>query len=327
MAELSIIIPAYNAERTIAEALKSVLSQSYQDFEVIVIDDGSTDKTGAIIDAFAMRDNKIKNVHCKNGGQAMARTKGLSIATGNWILFLDADDSYTPGAFERIMNETKQSPDFVLFGFNIFSKGKLLRTPNGGNHLMTDDDYEVFKIIRPLMASACNKLYRRDYIKYSFDHDMVYGEDNRFNYKNLRKGLKIISISDCIYNVNIDSEGSVNKRYKLGRMHDLVGNVILQLHIIKHIFNSNDLQEQITKESIATIVNGILRGQKCLTKEECIEEMRGSLREIIELDSYKTSTTHLRLDIAIMWYLLTNFSLESTYQAAKVLNIIRTLVH
>ena len=94
----SIITPVYKAERFIQNCIESVLSQTYQDFELILIDDGSPDKSGTICDEYANNDSRIKVIHKLNGGVSNARNQGLDIATGIYILFLDSDDYLSPEA-------------------------------------------------------------------------------------------------------------------------------------------------------------------------------------------------------------------------------------
>ena len=93
---LSIIIPVYNVEQYINQCIESILIQTYHDYEIILIDDGSTDSSGEICDTYARKDNRIKVVHQLNAGQASARNSGMDLAKGDYIGFLDNDDFYYP---------------------------------------------------------------------------------------------------------------------------------------------------------------------------------------------------------------------------------------
>ena len=99
---ISIIIPAYNVQDCLGATLDSVLAQTYGSLEVIVVDDGSTDGTAKIIDAYAARDSRVKAVHKENGGVTSARLRGLSEATGAYIGFVDGDDLIEPQMYERL---------------------------------------------------------------------------------------------------------------------------------------------------------------------------------------------------------------------------------
>ena len=95
---ISVVIPLYNKESSIAQSLKSVLSQEYDDFEVVIVDDGSTDGSGGVVEA--INDPRIRLIKQENGGPSKARNTGMKNAKGEWILFLDADDELEPGALE-----------------------------------------------------------------------------------------------------------------------------------------------------------------------------------------------------------------------------------
>lgn len=109
MAMISVIIPAYNAERTILETIKSVQEQTFSDFEIIVINDGSKDKTVEIVQS--IKDDRIKIFSYENGGLCTARNRGISHATGEFIAFLDADDLWTPDKLELQLTLLKQHPE------------------------------------------------------------------------------------------------------------------------------------------------------------------------------------------------------------------------
>lgn len=115
---ISVIIPVYNAESDLQSCLDSVICQSFQQRELILIDDGSTDKSGEICDLFAKRDSRIKVIHQKNQGSVAARKRGLSEATGKYTVFVDADDWIERDALEKMyaaIIETKS--DFAAFGY------------------------------------------------------------------------------------------------------------------------------------------------------------------------------------------------------------------
>lgn len=97
---VSVIIPVYNVAKYLDQCLQSVINQSYNDLEIILIDDGSTDESGKMCDKYADIDSRIRVVHSANGGLSAARNKGLDIATGEWIMFLDSDDVMYPTAVE-----------------------------------------------------------------------------------------------------------------------------------------------------------------------------------------------------------------------------------
>ncbi len=100
---ISVIVPVYNAERYLARCVESILAQTHGELELILVDDGSTDGSGALCDGFAMRDGRVRVVHKANGGVSAARNDGIEAARGEWIAFCDNDDFYAPTMLERLL--------------------------------------------------------------------------------------------------------------------------------------------------------------------------------------------------------------------------------
>lgn len=93
MVKVSIVIPVYNRKNFLTVCIKSLLAQSFEDFEICLVDDGSTDGTGLLCDELAEKDTRIRVLHVQNGGAAYARQKGVELATGEWVVFVDSDDT------------------------------------------------------------------------------------------------------------------------------------------------------------------------------------------------------------------------------------------
>ena len=101
---VSVIIPAYNIEDYIGRCLDSIISQTYKNLEIIVVDDGSRDYTGEILDNYAKKDRRIKVIHKENGGVSSARNKGIEAAEGDYIGFIDGDDLIEPGMYKTLVD-------------------------------------------------------------------------------------------------------------------------------------------------------------------------------------------------------------------------------
>ena len=113
---ISVVIPLYNKESSIAQSLKSVLSQEYDDFEVVIVDDGSTDGSVGVVEA--INDPRIRLIKQENGGPSMARNTGVKNAKGEWIVFLDADDEMLPNALETFKNIINAHKDIDIVDCN-----------------------------------------------------------------------------------------------------------------------------------------------------------------------------------------------------------------
>ena len=113
----SIIVPVYKAEKYISECVDSVLAQTFEDFELILADDGSPDRCPEICDEYAKKDSRIKVIHKNNGGASSARNSGIDAACGEYIIFLDSDD-YWEGNYtlQRLAEKSKDGYDIIMFG-------------------------------------------------------------------------------------------------------------------------------------------------------------------------------------------------------------------
>lgn len=138
---LSVIIAIYNVEEYLSECIESLCNQTYQNLEIILVDDGSTDSSGNICDNYAKKDSRIKVIHQKNGGVSKARNTGLNTMTGSYLTIVDSDDTLLPQAFEDgVKNLEKHNLDYVSFGS--------YRSGNGGNgsgllSLSLEDEHNI----------------------------------------------------------------------------------------------------------------------------------------------------------------------------------------
>lgn len=158
---LSIIVPIYNSEATLASCVDSILSQPFRDFELILVDDGSTDGSSALCEMYRVQDGRIRYVRRENGGLSAARNSGLSVAGGSYVSFVDSDDEVYPefyaAAFDGLLGR-----DFDLFmvGMDRF-KGEWKFREVDQKRLSKDELYELFLTTNYVGLSACNKIFRR----------------------------------------------------------------------------------------------------------------------------------------------------------------------
>lgn len=116
--KVSVIVPIYNVEKYLKRCIDSILSQTFTDFELILVDDGSPDKCGEICDVYARGDTRIKVLHLENGGVSNARNKALDVAQGKYITFCDGDDSWKPFLLEKAYNTMEEyGVDCVLYNY------------------------------------------------------------------------------------------------------------------------------------------------------------------------------------------------------------------
>ena len=224
----SVIIPVYNVEKYINRCLKSILSQRYDDLEIIVIDNGSTDSSGSICDTYASEYSNISVYHIENHGVGSARNFGLSKARGEFIYFVDSDDYLVGNLFAEF--EGKLTPDFDLLVFSYYNSFEQEMTeknrtkkilPYNGSY----DKYDFSKIFKDLFLSdmlytVWNKFYRREFLienNISFEKYEL-GEDVRFNLNAYRNVNKVYLSQDSYYVYVIGRKGSAMSSYNPKRL-------------------------------------------------------------------------------------------------------------
>lgn len=159
--KLSIIVPIYNSEKTLQRCIDSILQQSFLDFELLLIDDGSTDHSGRMADELALADNRIKVVHKENGGLSDARNAGIDRATGRYITFVDSDDEVTHDTYQQIIGILDHHPEVDILEYPVTERKGC---PN--QHLFIPDERLYTNALDWLAEKglehcwACNKVFK-----------------------------------------------------------------------------------------------------------------------------------------------------------------------
>ena len=208
MKKISVILPVYNAEKYIRPTVESILTQTYPSLEIIAADDGSTDSTPEILKELAAADERLKLLRLTNGGAASARNAALSVATGDYVGFIDSDDIAMPRLYERLSVALEESDaDIAQCGF-------LIEDGDKGEAVYTYDEVydspadKKTALIRTAPAVWC-KLYRREVIGDTrFDTRYRIGEDILFNLEILAKSKRVVMIGEPLYRY-VQREGSI----------------------------------------------------------------------------------------------------------------------
>ena len=170
---VSIIVPIYNVEQYISKCIESILAQTYRDFELILVDDGSPDNCGKICDEYAKQDSRVHVIHQENKGVSAARNAGISLAKGEYISFIDGDDYVEKDFFERIITQFTDEVDCVCFGYNSVDDDDnelgTLRYQTECFKLNTEKERCEFianKLLQHRITwEVTNKIFRRDVIE------------------------------------------------------------------------------------------------------------------------------------------------------------------
>ena len=219
-AKVSIIVPIYNTAKYLPECLDSILNQSHQNLEIILIDDGSTDDSGKIVDAYAKKDSRIKVVHQKNQGQSAARNQGLKKATGDFISFIDSDDSISPDFYQKHLAAFDHNTSISVCGahYKILklktTKDVYIDSLRPRKKHESNKAYILYLLTMDgRMYWSVNKLYHANIAKKChFDQSLNFAEDTKFVLDYLKKSSgKITFVLEPLYLYNFGTETSTIK--------------------------------------------------------------------------------------------------------------------
>lgn len=203
VSSISVIIPAYNAEKTLMRCLDSVLRQTFEDFEVIVIDDGSTDGTSALCNAYSNKDTRIKVIRQTNQGANVSRSIGLKRSQGKYVLQIDADDWLEPNMLERMHAEAiANDADMVICDFAEHLSDKVIEYKQCPPQSLSSDVILRGIINGSVKGVVWNKLIRRSlFAQYNvvFPSNIIWLEDVYVNAQLLLHPLKISYVSQPLY--------------------------------------------------------------------------------------------------------------------------------
>lgn len=205
MAEVSIIVPVYQVENYIRQCVDSILAQTFTDFELILVDDGSKDGSGAICDEYAMMDQRVKVIHKQNGGLSDARNWGLDQAVGNYFMFVDSDDYIAPMMVECLYkNIVNENADIVACNYLYFFEGD--RKKDFSTNIQSEilSGKEIFYNRKNqrnygIWTVAWNKLYKRETLGKVRFRLGKYHEDEFWANDIYQMDIKVVTISECLY--------------------------------------------------------------------------------------------------------------------------------
>lgn len=191
---ISIIIPIYNVEDCVEKCVDSILAQSYKNIEVILVDDGSKDKSGDICDKYQKKDKRVKVIHKENGGLSSARNAGLDVIRGKYVNFVDGDDALRANCIEDLYGDLiRDDADFSACGFKRFDEaGETTESEADYRGVATSNEAMALLLQDKMYTSACCKLYKKKiFEKLRYDEKNRYGEDLEMMSRILKKDLKI----------------------------------------------------------------------------------------------------------------------------------------
>jgi len=212
---ISIIVPVYNAEQHLTACIQSIVSQDYANLEIILVNDGSTDKSADICDDYARRDKRVKVYHIENGGAAHARNFGLNKTNGQYVVFVDADDYIELTYIDKLYSLIKDGTvKLGICSYNeVIENGN--KCPQWVNDSLSDDLFMDYGKLGFRLYVPWGKIYDLSIIRENnifFPEDMTTAEDQMFNDKYFRYVHKYSYDNECLYNYRIGNSNSLSNK-------------------------------------------------------------------------------------------------------------------
>lgn len=249
MIKLSVIIPCYNVEKYLVACVESIMKNDLKDYEIILVNDGSKDGTRKIINTLKKKyEGLIKVIDKKNGGLSSARNAGLEIARGEYIAFIDSDDTIDSCMFSSLLEKTKTlAYDIVTCGVKMLYEDREELVGVGFTHDLVTQE-EIKKQMYDFYPAACNKLFKRSSLGDIRFKEGIWFEDVEFIYR-LLPHLSKIGVVDGYYYNYYQREGSITYSYN-SKLYDLISN----MDSIVSYYKENNLLENYYEEIEYTYV-------------------------------------------------------------------------
>lgn len=300
---VSIIIPVYNAENTILRCLESIFLQTYENLEIIVVDDGSIDKTLQILKTIS--DKRLKIISKDNGGVSTARNKGLDIASGEFIAFIDSDDFVEKDfIYFMLKSAIKNSADIVVCDVvQIINKKKFIYEDIGGivGSINSFDYLKLLMTDKNSQGWVCNKFFRKEILNnIVFNEDIKYSEDKLFLIFAILKSKKIYKLNKALYNYDLVYKNFSPLHYQNGLKID---------KILKEFFIKSGLYENFKNEIFFIKITNymfLVVNKDKFKKNEYKNELKGlasDIKNIVKSPFFKELNIKFRVIFKVLNFL------------------------
>ncbi|MGM0753098.1 MAG: glycosyltransferase family 2 protein [Bacillota bacterium] len=280
---VSIIVPAYNVEKYIEKCLSSILEQTYSNIEVIVVNDGSTDKTGQLIDNVSQQDSRVRVLHKKNAGVSAARNSGIDISTGEYLVFVDGDDYIAQDYVEYMLSLIENTGSEFCLSKRCFTKSGEKQTESEYIEKLQPEDATALLLSPDVIVGCWNKIFKRSFLfdnNLKFSTTLFYGE-----------GLSFITTASQLSN----SVGVGNRKVYYYRRNN-EASATTKFNIEK-IYNGEKALENIREQLIINSqkINTMQDLHRCLFYLGAVVKIKTYQLEKKHQQDYKRWSTSLRL--------------------------------
>ena len=326
--KFSVIVPVYKVEGYLEQCVESVLQQTYTDFELILVDDGSPDRCPEMCDNFSQKDTRIKVIHKKNGGLSSARNAGLDIATGDYVVFLDSDDFWNDeNALQEVYDKAKFGTDIVIFGctdWDIHTNKKVVSRSSYNQEIMQSNDKNMILHYllseKKLPGGPTVFMTRRDLIerlKIRFKEGIT-AEDYDWVLSIFLNASNFAAIDDPFYTYRKRQEGSVTTSSQL----NIINGISYTLD--KWIVESEKISSSVVRRDVLNYLahiytTGVIMIARLSSenKKIAIESLK-TYKNILKT-SYWKKTKAVRFSLAIFGYRITAYMTNKAFRIRRAM--------
>lgn len=332
--KVSIIVPIYNSEKYMSKCIESILNQTLSEIEIILVNDGSTDNSGKIIENYAKKDNRIKVIHQQNSGPSVARNKGMSIAKGKYIGFVDSDDYIESNMYEELYNNANnKSIEVAMCSYNekyLYNDIEYVIKPKLDSNMIYEKEDIKQGIISTFSKndnygfySLCNKLYLKEWLikeNLTIDINRDHGEDWWFNINVFSKLNSFVYIDKVLYNYVHSNNKSLMVKYRENQFDlFLDGRLKMKEIMPKEYMDYNEFNKRFVYEFSAYII-------RTFKEVEDSKKRNLLIRNVLNNEEVKESCKNLSglpIHFKVASYLIKNNFKSLAFIAYKGMSILR----
>ncbi|MGP4714439.1 MULTISPECIES: glycosyltransferase family 2 protein [unclassified Psychrobacter] len=316
---ISVVIPVYNKENYLEKCLDSVVNQTYAALEIILINDGSTDRSPMICKEYADRDSRIRFIDKDNQGVSVTRNLGIYLSNGEWLYFLDSDDFLDVDAFEVLADIAKSTDaDVIYFGCRGYERGRVVgeRKPkNYGEYINLKSFLDNTKLSP---ASAWLNFFRREVIlnsKVTFNMKLKHNEDALFVYSLYCHAKKIVVLDKVLYNVVVASDSVSRKPIKVRVLEDNLLFLAELCSYVRKLGLIEDFKQEINNISKHTFVLALYFKDFSKYKFDIQKTYRGLYSANKDIFyTYFSKTANININIVIQLIKVKHFIKHDNYK-------------
>lgn len=298
---ISVIVPIYNVQKYLSKCIDSIINQIYNNIEIILIDDGSTDECGKICEQYAKKDKRIKVFHENNKGVSAARNKGIQNSTGNYIMFVDADDFIDLDMIKKLYIAIKEeNADIVICGTkDVDERGNIIsKSKENEKVILTNIEALKYMLNEEPYNSVCwGKIYRKElFNKYKFNTNIKIAEDLEILYKIFFDSNKIVYLPDRMYNWLVRYNSVTKEKFN----DDWKKEIYICEEIIQFTKkNCKQIEDYAIKRFIRINVSCLIKALKNNTEVEEIKILKRNITKY-KIKNKKVFSLKYRLKIFIV---------------------------